>query len=152
MVSYNKKIKQESSRFNFFSYVVSGSYSINYHIDDTVLLTFAALNLQGGQYKKIFDKNIYTICSTLYNETFREIYEDFQTHQKYQVPWKTCPYPTGPNEIFNYYLEDFGSMLPPYVPGGEKWKMDIRYFKGDELLGGFSAYLTLRSERSLLGN
>ena len=115
----------------------------------------AALNFQGGQYKKFVDRSTDNICSSIYNETYREIYEDFQAHQKYQkypVPWKVCPYPTGPNEIFDYYVADYGSMLPPYVPESEKWKIEVRYFKGDEMLGGFNGYATLRNERSLLGN
>jgi hypothetical protein len=26
-------------------------------------------------------------------------------------------------------LEDTAPMLPPYLPGGEKWKIDVRFYK-----------------------
>lgn len=111
----------------------------------------AAYNFQGGQYKKYGEKTFDTECTTLYNDTFQEQFEKFQSCQKYPVEWKTCPYPTGPNEIRDYFVDDYTSMLPPYIPGGEKWKLEYKVLKDDELLGGANLYLTLRNEKSLLG-
>lgn len=130
---------------------MSGNYTIKMSLDDGFSGSGAAFNFQGGQYKKIGDKTIDTICTSLYNETYREQFERFQNSQKYPVAWKTCPYPTGSNEINNYYIEDFGSLLPPYIPGGEKWKLEDRIIKDGEILGGVNIYLTLRTEKSLLG-
>lgn len=109
------------------------------------------MNFQGGQYKKLAEKSIDNICKNLYNETLLEQFEHFQASQKTPVPWKTCPYPTGPNEIINYYT-DAGSMLPAYIPGGEKWKLEIRFSKDGEVLGGYNIYALVRNEKSLLGN
>lgn len=138
--------------YNKSSYVLNGKYTIKTGFDDTFSGSGAGLNFQGGQYKKIADKTVDKICATLYNETFREYYENFQASQKNPVPWNTCPYPTGPNEINDYYVEDYGSMLPAYVPGSEKWKLEVRILKEKAILGGYNLYFILRSERSLLGN
>lgn len=121
-------------------------------LDDSFSGMGTGLNFQGGQYKKIGDKQLDTLCTTLYNETYRVAFEDFQTYQKYPVAWKTCPYPAGPNEIMDFCIEDYGSMLPPYIPGGEKWKLEVRLLKDGKVLGGYNLYLILRTEKSLLGN
>lgn len=109
------------------------------------------LNFQGGQYKKMFDKEIEDPVTTLYNVTkFQSYFENFQKSQKVQIPWDTNPYPSGDNEITNLAVEDYGSMLPPYLPGGEKWKFEVRYSKNDEVIGGMNVYATIRDQRSLL--
>jgi hypothetical protein len=115
-----------------------------------VSVSGTALNFQGNQYKKIFDKTINNLCTLMYNETFREYFDDFQRHQKYPVESKTCPYPTGPNEIKNFMFQDYGNLLPPYVPGNEKWKLEIRYIYGEEILGSFNFYGLLRNQKSLM--
>ena len=107
--------------------------------------------MQGGQYRKIFGTEGGEICTNAYNETFREYYDKFQAAQTIQVPWKTCPYPDGPNEINNFYVEDYGGLLPAYVPGSEKWKVEVMFYENDTVkVGGYNIYMTLRNEKSLL--
>jgi hypothetical protein len=79
-----------------------------------------AFNLQGGQYKLMGEKTVGNLSKMLYNETNHELFDNLQSHQKYPVEWLTWPYPTGKSEMKNYYLEDYGNFLPPYIPGGEK--------------------------------
>jgi hypothetical protein len=106
--------------------------------------------MQGGEYRKIFERRVDELCKTGYNETFKPYFEDFQAVQTPPVPWKACPYPKGVYEMKNYHIEDYGGLIPPYVPGGEKWQMQVRYILDSEFIGGFNAFLTLRSEKSLL--
>lgn len=110
-----------------------------------------ALNFQGNQYKKIGDKNIKNFCSTVYMDNHQELFEDYQSHTSNPVPWKTCPYPKGSNEVKNFLLKNSASLLPPYIPGGEKWKIEVRFFRGEAELGGYNIYGLLRSNASLLG-
>lgn len=130
---------------------MSGKYSFNAPVDDSYVISAAGFNLQGGEYRKMIEKFIETPCTSLYIEPYRQYFEKYQAAQKYPVAWKTCPYPPGPNELKNFLFEDYGSLLPPYIPGGEKWRFEIRHFVNNEMLGGFNAYVILRSEQSLLG-
>lgn len=134
-----------------FRYVINGKYVFKAALDDTYTVSVACLNFNSGQYKKIMEKTMEKLCESTYDETYREYYETYQKSLKYPVAWKTCPFPTGPNEIINYYLEDVGSLLPAYLPGGEKWKVEMRISKDGEVLGGWDAFILLRSEKSLLG-
>lgn len=98
------------------------------------------------------EKTLGELCINLYNETYREQFEDFQTYQEHPVPWLSCPWPTGDNEIHNYMVKDYGSLLPPYIPGGEKWRIELRISKDNVTLGGYNGYGMLRSEQSLLNS
>lgn len=129
---------------------MDGSATLKIPIDDTFEAQATAYNLQGNQYKKIADKRIAINCEQLYNESYREHYEDFNKFLKYPIPWKTCPMPNHTNEIKNYFLQDYCDILPPYVPGSEKWKIEARLFKDGVELGGYNWYGILRNERSIL--
>lgn len=107
--------------------------------------------MQGGQYRKMFGGEEDKICTTAYNETFRDYYDQFQSCQTTQVPWKTCPYPDGPNELKNFYIEDYGNYLPAYLPGSEKWKVEVMFYENETVeVGGYNIYVSLRNQRSLL--
>lgn len=54
--------------------------------------------------------------------------------------------------MINFHLDNVDDLLPPYMPGGEKWKIEVRFFKDNEMLGGYNFFLIIRSEKSLLGN
>jgi Protein of unknown function (DUF1091) len=135
---------------NVFRYALDGTYEILTAIDNRINGSASALNFQGNQYKKLFDKTINNLCTLIYNETFREYFDDFQRHQKYPVKVNTCPYPTGPNEIKNFRIQDYGDLLPAYVPGSEKWKLEIRFIDGEEVLGGYNLFVLLRNQKSLM--
>ena len=47
-------------------------------------------------------------------------------------------------------MEDTEDFLPPYIPGNEKWEFQLRFSKGEEVLGGYNAYVIIRDEASLL--
>jgi hypothetical protein len=108
------------------------------------------MNMQGGQYRRLFERTADDICTKGYNETFRPYFDDFQAVSTPKVTWKTCPYPKGDYDLKNYMIEDHGNLLPPYLPGNERWQIQLRYFKGDKPYGGANVYATLRSEKSLL--
>lgn len=130
--------------------MIDGKYLLKTPLDDSHGVLIIASNFQGGQYKKLFEKGVNELCTAMYDEKNRIYFEKLQERKKYPVPWLTCPYPAGPNEISNLLLEDYGSVLPPHVPGGEKWKMEVNFIKNDVVIGGFNIYCTLRSEKSLL--
>lgn len=111
----------------------------------------AGRNLQGGQYKMMMDRSFDHLCDILYLEQNRVFFENYQAHTKQPVAWKTCPYPAGTNEVKNFLVEDNGNYLPPYVPGGEKWKIEMRFLKNGIVLGGYNMYGILRNLNSLVG-
>lgn len=106
--------------------------------------------MQGGQYKQMVDKKFTNFCNTLYMEGSKAFFENYQAHTTNPVPWKTCPYPAGSNEVKNFHVEDSELLLPPYIPGGEKWKIEMRFLRKGEILGGYNIFATLRSAESLL--
>jgi hypothetical protein len=110
------------------------------------------LNFQGNQYKKLFDKTLNHFCSTYYIDLYKPYFEDYQSHTTHPVAWKTCPYPAGSNEVRNFMVEDDGKLLPPYIPGNEKWKAEIRFLRNGTALGGFNIYASIRSEESILNS
>jgi Protein of unknown function (DUF1091) len=137
---------------NPFSYVLNGKYTIKIPLGDNINMQMAALNYNGGGYKMIAEKTFEGFCRSLYNDTIREYYEEFQEYQEVNIPWKTCPYPTGTNVLTNYVFQDYGDYLPPYLPGSEKWKVEIRYVEKGEVLGGYNIYAIMRNMRSLMGS
>lgn len=110
-----------------------------------------ALNFQGNQYKMFFEKDFGKFCEVVYaTDDFKKAFEDFHNHATVKVPKDTCPYPKGQNEIKNFLVKDVDKMLPPYLPGGEKWQFQIRFIKDGEILGGFNSYGIIRTQESLM--
>ena len=129
--------------------MLSGKFTLKIPLDDDIDMLVEAFNFQGGQYKKLGDKTFAKFCASLYNDFFGNIYAKMYEASKVKIPFGTCPYPAGENEFTNLMFTDNG-MLPPYIPGGEKWRLDFRFLKNGEVLGGYNAYIIIRSERSLL--
>jgi hypothetical protein len=119
-------------------------------LDDSLTYEITALNLQGGEYRKIFHLEFDGLCKHAYNETYRSYFENFQAKQDHTVKWKTCPYPAGPNRVNKFYIEDYGNLIPPYIPGNERWLIKNRFVKNGKPIGGSNAYGILRNEQSLL--
>lgn len=132
-----------------YRYVVTGKYNVKISIDDDIDMTVEAYNLQGGQYKKIVDRKLEKFCQTLYVDTFKGQYARFYEASTVKIPFGTCPYPAGDNEMINMMITDEGQ-LPAYIPGSEKWRVDIRFLKKEEILGGYNVYGLIRSEQSLM--
>ena len=109
----------------------------------------SGFNFQAGQYKKLVEKKFEKYCETMYQESFKFYYEQFQSSTDHPTPWKACPFPAGENEVHNFLIEDIG-LLPPYIPGSEKWRADIRFFKNDKVVGGYNVYGIIRNEEKIL--
>lgn len=118
-------------------------------LDDDIDMTIEAFNFQGGQYKKMLDKRFDKFCKSLYVEVIKGPYAKFYDSSTIKLPFGTCPYPEGKNEITNLIFDDEG-MLPPYIPGGEKWRVDLRFVNKEEVFGGYNVYAMIRNEQSLL--
>lgn len=108
--------------------------------------------MAGGQYKLMFERLLGPHCDALYEDHVRPFAEELFSATNY-TDWYLglCPIPAGYVQFKNYIPSTLGNYLPPYVPGGEKWKATFYYLnQTDSLLGGFSVYATLRSNYSLL--
>jgi hypothetical protein len=129
---------------------LNGKYVIKAPFSNNMTMKVFALNFQGNQYKKMFEKDLGPFCDALYQEPYKAQYERFVSHTISKVPWKTCPYPAGPEEITNYMMDDVGDLLPPYIPGGEKWKAEARFYEKEIELGGYNLFAIIRNDESLL--
>lgn len=69
---------------------MNGSYDINTLIEDSLNLFATMYNFQVGQYKKLGEKLIERVCSTLYNKIFREYLEKVQGINL-KLPGKLAP-------------------------------------------------------------
>lgn len=107
-------------------------------------------NLQGGQYKLMWDYSFKDGCASFYQPAYKSTFEDYQSHTTHPVAYNTCPYPAGTNEVKNYFVRDVQNLLPPYVPGNERWKVEVRVLRKGEVLGGWNFYGMLRNEKSLM--
>ena len=67
-------------KYNRSTYVLNGNFSLNDRVDDTVDALFVNYNFQGREYRKIFERLIRKVCTSLFVETFRKTYESFVTH------------------------------------------------------------------------
>lgn len=126
-------------------------FTLKQDLGEDIDVYIAGLNLQGGQYKLIGDKTIENFCAAFYKENLREVVEDYQAHTSNPVAWRTCPYPAGSSEVTNYLVKDTASLFPPYIPGGEKWKVVFMFSRKGVELGGYNIYGILRNNASLLG-
>lgn len=134
-----------------FRFVINGKFTVKQELGEDMDIHGAAYNLQGGQYKQMVEKKFVNFCNTVYMNTNKFIFENYQSHTTNPVEWKTCGYPAGSNEVKNFLVDDNVFPLPPYVPGGEKWKIEIRMVRAGEVLGGYDIYANLRSNETLLG-
>lgn len=106
-------------------------------------------NLQGGQYKMIAEKKLDNFCKSIYIDAVKSEYEKYYEASVPSIPFGTCPYPAGDYVITNLLLNDIG-ILPPYIPGGEKWRLDFRYYQGEQMVGGYDVYALVRNEKSIM--
>lgn len=117
--------------------------------DDEIDLLFQAFNFQGGQYKKMGEKRLNKFCKSLYVEAYKSEYEKFKDASSAKVSFGTCPYPIVNNTVTHFLVSDSG-LLPAYIPGREKWRIDIRFLKNNEVLGGYNVYALFKTQQSVL--
>ena len=96
----------------------------------------------------MFEKDLGPLCDFLYQPTIEDWFKNLHNHMKVNVPFGTCPYPKGENEITNFLIKDDG-LLPPYVPGNERWKVEVRFAR-EKILGGYDVIGLLRTQKSLM--
>lgn len=128
--------------------MISGKYILKIPLGNDIDVFVEAFNFQGGQYKKMGEKKIKDYCKTLYTDTYKKTFDDFNAASTVKVPFGTCPYPVMENVVTNFHISDDGQF--PYIPGGEKWKIHIRFVKDNEVLGGYNMYALLRNEQTLM--
>lgn len=127
---------------------MNGKFTIKMDVGNNIDFHVVGSNFQGNQYKQMFEKDLGKFCDLLYQDVSRSTVESVFNHLTDKIPWKTCPFPKGQHDIINFLLE--GSLLPPYIPGNEKWKVELQYLLNGETIGGFNIYALLRSTQSLL--
>jgi hypothetical protein len=129
--------------------VFDGSYTVKQDIHNDMYFHVSAFNLQGGQYKLMIEKDLGNVCDFVYSEDHKQIYGDLMSHHEPSVPFNTRPFPRGQFTIKNYLIKGINEMIPPYVPGSEKWKALVEYRLNETILGGATFYTTLINDKNM---
>ena len=70
-------------KYNRSTYVLNGNFSLSERLDDTADLRFVSYNFQGREYRKVFERFIPKLCSSLFRETFRKSYGVIVAHSNF---------------------------------------------------------------------
>lgn len=103
-------------KYNRSTYVMNSVYELKRPFHDGLVVKFEAFNLAGGQYKKIGEIFEKRPCSRMFEDQYRNIFDDYQNCSSNPVEWKVCPIAPIKNKVTNFLIQDYG-LLPPYVPG-----------------------------------
>lgn len=134
-----------------FRKVLNGKVDILQEISDDHSLQVSFFNFDAGQYKKYFiEKNFTNLCTSLTeDDLMKGAVKDIVDHLDSKIVLGKCPWPTGEINMKNYFPED--SFLPPYISmASEKWKLEAKFYKGEEFQGGFIVYCLLRNDDTLM--
>lgn len=52
-------------------------------------------------------------------------------------------------KVNDWTPEDIGDYLPPYVPGGERWRADVWLSRNGEVISGVRYYGIIRDNQKL---
>lgn len=113
------------------------------------MLSFEAFNLSGGQYKKIFGNIFGPFCDFVYSKNIEKEFKAALAKSNSTTAYGTCPIPPQTFEVIDYAPEGAGDVIPPYMPGNERWKVDLWGTKNGEVVSGFRVYAILRDEQKL---
>lgn len=103
------------------------------------VLSFEGFNLSGGQYKKIFE-----------TEKTREIeIKRFMTYTNATFTYGDKELAPQWVEIKDYDAANVGQFLPNYIPGNERWKVNIWLSENDEIVSGITYYVIIRDDAKL---
>ncbi|KAG5680644.1 hypothetical protein PVAND_010138 [Polypedilum vanderplanki] len=147
-----ENINLRIKKFNRTTYVADGMLRLKRKIDNSLRLGFKAYNMNGGQYKLMFGRLLGSACDQLYEDSMRITLEEFfVTTNLTQWSWGMCPIEGTTGVVKNYAPTTIGDHIPAYVPGSEKWKVEL-YFAENEsnILGGVIVYASLRTNLSLI--
>jgi hypothetical protein len=89
-------------------------------------------------------------CDFFYDQQFKEIYEDLQTHIDNKTPWGECPWTKGSYVLKKYLFQGLEKQMPAYVPGSEKWRIFLDYSIEGKSVAGFVIYAVLRNDNNLM--
>lgn len=124
-------------------------------VDDTFTLDVEASNLQGGQYKVMFQKEFGQPCEYAWSKIIENERNRFLKHLDVldvKVVENMCPFPPHTAIVKDYSPNGLNEFLPEYIPGNERWKIQGIIKKNGEVVGGYILYLLLRNERSMFNN
>lgn len=131
--------------------MVDGKIDILQEISDDHTLHVSFYNLDAGQYKKYFiEKNFTNLCTSLTTDILiKDTIKDLFAHTESKIEPEKCPWPSGVIDVKNYFPED--SALPPVISmSSENWKVEFQFAKNNEFQGGFTAYVFVRNNDTLL--
>jgi hypothetical protein len=132
-------------------YVATGVFKAQ-QLDNSLKVGFKAYNMAGGDYRMMFQRLLGPFCDMFYEDHMRPTIEEFfaATNLSYWT-WGMCPLPSAVGFVKDYVPSQIGNYLPPYLPGGEKWKCTL-YLEdaSNTTIGGITIYASLRSNYSLM--
>ena len=91
-------------------------------------------------------------CDIVYDISFENTARAALAASNSTTPYGTCPVPPQTVYVDEFAPGDAGDAIPPYMPGNERWKLDIWVLKDNEKLSGLRVYAILRDELKLFNS
>jgi hypothetical protein len=132
--------------------VFTGYAVINRPLDNSIELGFEAYNLQGGQYKLMFNRLVGKFCDSVYEPHLKEDTEKFFQRSNISITFGECPISPRAFTFNDFAPEGIGEFLPQYVPGNERWKLRIFLEENGKRTGSFDIYALLRNQQSMFSS
>jgi hypothetical protein len=110
------------------------------------MVSFGAYNMAGGQYKKIFGREVGPFCDSIYEDHVKKEVQRFYESTNISVKIGDCPVPAQYIDVHDFRMGGLGDYLPPYVPGEKNKKVSnnfmniINLFKRQRALDGRSEH------------
>ena len=88
-------------------------------------------------------------CDFIYEKSLEDEVKSAIIKSNSTTLYGTCPLPAQVIMVNDYTPMDAGDLIPAYMPGNERWKLDIWVSKDNEKVSGFRLYAILRDEQKL---
>lgn len=74
-------------------------------------------------------------------------------HTNVSVSYGDCPIPPQNINVLDYKINNLGDYLPPYIPGNERWMLElILSNRIGDIIGGGRFYAILRDDEKLFNS
>jgi hypothetical protein len=131
---------------------MAGYAIIRRQLDDNVIVGFEAYNLQGGQYKLMFNRELGGFCEIIWQDSLKEEAENFLKQSNLTFKHGDCPIQPTVFTLNNYSPDNLGDYLPAYVPGNERWKLTVFTEENGKRTTELDFYTILSDEKSIMSS
>ena len=89
------------------------------------------------------------LCDCTYEKSSEKSVKSALAKSNSTTPYGTCPIPPQVVNVMDYAPVDEGNFLPEYIPGNERWRVDVWLSKDDVKVTGMRIYAIIRDNQKL---